>query len=391
MRFRSKREILFTIGCCFVFSFVSHGQTYRFMNYGTDSKIPNGFIYTLNQDNNGYLWVGTGAGLAKFDGFNFYNITFPDSAAGRYPAASLKDMHGILWFGCNDGSVYYTDDDNLKAINISNTRTINTILEDRDGLIYIIPQGGKIYTLNPVQPDKVTAYGVPEDIIVFSAAFTQSGDLLIGTQENIRQCRIENDSLTVLSTIEGFDYSGIRAIHKLKESDTFIIGTEGSGLYILGLSGNDFGLRRFSGHPELDYLTVQSITEDTDNYLWIATNETGILQVMLSQHEDSIESVKYFNKDSGLPGNNARLVFQDIEGNYWMGLFGDGLSLLNTYAFSFFSPGRTPETNNIIYVNQINEDYFLGTPIGYYLFDIENYRVKSFTNLIQRTGRNEIA
>jgi ligand-binding sensor domain-containing protein/serine phosphatase RsbU (regulator of sigma subunit) len=391
MRFRSKREVLFTIGCIFIFSFVSHGQTYRFMNYGTDSKIPNGFIYTLNQDNNGYLWIGTGAGLAKFDGFNFYNIAFPDSAAGRYPSASLKDIHGILWFGCNDGSVYYTEDDNLKTVKISNTRTINTILEDRDGLIYIIPQGGRIYTLNPAQPEKITSYEIPEDIIIFSGAFTQSGDLLIGTQENIRLCRIKNESLTVLGTIEGFDYSAIRAIHKLKDNNKFIIGTEGNGLFILDLSGNDFSLKRFIGYRGLDYLNVQSITEDTENYLWIATNETGILQVLLSPDGSSFESVRFFNKDSGLPGNNARLVFQDIEGNYWMGLFGDGLSLLNSYAFSFYSPGLTPETNNIIYVNQINEDYFLGTPIGYYLFDIENYRVKSFTNLVQETGRNEIA
>ncbi|OFY67702.1 MAG: hypothetical protein A2V64_00745 [Bacteroidetes bacterium RBG_13_43_22] len=391
MRFRSNRVHVITAGCFFLFSLLSQGQTYSFKNYGTDSKIPNGFIYTLNQDNNGYLWVGTGEGLAKFDGFEFYNITFPDSAAGRYPTASLKDMHGTLWFGCNDGTVYYEDGENLRSLKIPNTRTINALLEGDEGMVYIVPQGGSIFRVSASQPDKVTKYEIPQELIIFSASFTQSGDILLGTQENIRRCRIDEGSLSVIGLIEGFDYSSVNAIHKLKGQDNYLIGTDGNGLFHLTLSENGDVLSRFKGRPELDYLTIQSITSDSDNYFWISTFETGILQLLLSPDGNDIASVRFFNKESGLPGNNVKLVFQDIEGNYWMGLFGDGLALLNSYAFSFYSPGLTPETNNIIYVNQIDQDYFLGTPTGFYLFDINNNTVKSFTDLMQRTGKNEIS
>jgi len=391
MRFGSKREVIITVGCLFLFSYLSPGQTYRFKNYGTDSHIPNGFIYTLNQDNKGYLWVGTGGGLAKFDGFDFYNIAFPDSAVGRYSTASLKDMTGTLWFGCNDGSVHYTEDDNLKSLGLSNTREISALLEGPDGFIYIIPRGESIFRVKPGQPDKVTTYKIPGDQIPFSASFTNTGYILLGTQGSILKCRIDNESLTILSSIEIFDYSTIFAIYKLKEQDSYLIGTEGNGLFHLTLSDDGDILTRFSGHPELDYLTIQSITEDSDDYLWISTYEKGILQIKLSSDGKTIESLRFFNKNSGLPGNNIQLVFQDMEENYWIGLFGDGLSLLNSIAFSFYSPGLTPETNNIIYVNQVNDDYFLGTPTGYYLFDISNNRVKSFTDLMQRTGKNEIS
>ncbi|MFH0843571.1 MAG: two-component regulator propeller domain-containing protein [Bacteroidota bacterium] len=391
MRLRYKREIIFTITCFFLFSLVSRSQTYRFKNYGAENKIPNGFVYTINQDNNGYLWVGTGAGLAKFDGFDFYNVSFPDSAEGRYPAVSLKDSNGNLWFGCNDGSVFYTKDDVLKPVEISNNRVINAILEGPEGLIYIFPQGGSLFTLNPAQPEKVTAYEIPRDIIVFTASFTGNGSLLIGTQENIKECSLDNDTLNVVETIDGFDYSGILSIYRVEGSDKYIIGTDGNGLFRLDLSGTGNRLARFTGYPEIEYMTARSIIRDTDNYLWIATNENGILQLSLSDDGNSIKTLKFFNKDSGLAGNNARLVFQDLEGNYWMGLFGDGLSLLNSYAFSFFSPGLTPETNNIIYVNQLNSDYFLGTPAGYYLFDFSTGRVRSFTDLMQKTVKTEIA
>ncbi len=391
MRFRSNREILITIGCLFLFSCLSYGQTYRFKNYGTDSNIPNGFIYTLNQDNNGYLWVGTGTGLAKFDGFDFYDIIFPDSALGRYPTASLRDAAGTLWFGCNDGSVYYTVENNLKSLDITNTREISTLLEGPGGFIYIVPKGVSIFRVDPEQPDKVKTYEIPRDLVLFSASFTQSGDLLLGTQENIQKCRIDDESLTVLGSVEGFDYAGVVAIHELETRGSYIIGTNGNGLFHLVLSEDGDMLTRFSDHPDLDNLTIQSIIKDSDNYFWISTYETGILHLLLSAEGKTIKSVRYFNKDSGLPGDNVKLVFQDIEGNYWFGLFGDGLSLLDSYAFSFYSPGPTPETNNIIYANNLNDDYFLGTPTGFYLFDINNNVVKSFTDLMQRTGKNEIS
>jgi ligand-binding sensor domain-containing protein/serine phosphatase RsbU (regulator of sigma subunit) len=391
MILRPYRKILITAGCFFLFSCLSYSQTYRFKNYGPDSNIPNGFIYTLNQDHGGYLWVGTGAGLAKFDGFEFHNITFPDSSVGRYPTSSLRDKNGTLWFGCNDGSVYYTIENNLKSLDISSTRQINALLEGPDGLIYIVPQGGSIFRVNPGNPEKVTTYNIPEGLVIFSASFTKSGDILLGTQENIQKCRIDNESLTVMGSVEGFDYSNILVIHELKEKDNYIIGTDGSGLYHLVLSENGDMLTRFSSYPELDYLTIQSITRDSDNYLWISTNETGIIQILLSAEGKTIESIRFFNEDSGLPGNNVKLSFQDIEGNYWIGLFGDGLSLLNSYAFSFYSPGLTPETNDIIYVNKLNDDYFLGTPAGFYLFDLNNNKMKSFTDLLHSTGKNEVS
>ena len=48
---------------------ISFGQAYRFRNYGIADNLPSGVVYTLSQDNSGYLWVGTPEGLARFDGF----------------------------------------------------------------------------------------------------------------------------------------------------------------------------------------------------------------------------------------------------------------------------------------------------------------------------------
>lgn len=380
-----------TICCLLLFPGLLPGQIYRFINYGTDKNIPSGFVYTLNQDNSGFLWVGTGSGISKFDGFRFYPITFPDSAAGRYPTASLKDKNGIIWFGCNDGKVFYTSQENLKSVELSNNRSVNSIIESPDGSIFIVSEGGSIYSIDTSSPKNIKTIFTGKNLILFSASFTQSGDIMLGTQENVILCKRGKDSLMVSETIDGFDYSSIKAIHRINGSDSYLIGTEGNGIFRLNLSEKGVRLDNFSDYPDFKFLSVQSIAADSDDNLWISTYESGILQIQFSPGTQEIESCKFFNKNSGLPGNNVRTVFQDAEKNFWIGLFGDGISLLNSYAFSFYSPGITPDENNIIYVNRINNNYFLGTPTGFYFLDLTANKAGKFTDLTSLTSKYEIS
>ena len=385
----NRKIIISTCLCFFLFSTCLIGQVYRFKNYTRDSNIPDGFIYTLNQDTNRYMWVGTGAGIAKFDGFDFFPVSFPDSAGDRYPTVSLRDKSGKLWFGCNDGSVYYIEGNSLKVVEIPNTREVKAMLEGQDGFIYIIPQGKSIFNVDPSDPGNINIYTTSEESIL-SACFTQSGNLLLGTQENIQVCKLAADSVSVSHTIEGFDFFSVLTILKIRDKDVYLAGTNGNGLYLLDMSSGRDVLTRFSNHGELDNEFIQAITEDRAGNFWMSTN-SGVVEMKLSADEKSIESLRFFDQNSGLPGNNIRCLFQDSEDNYWIGLFGDGLSMLNSLAFSFFAPGSTPEENNIIYVNKIFGGCFLGTPAGFYLYDAENARIISFTDLRQKTGKNEIA
>jgi ligand-binding sensor domain-containing protein/serine phosphatase RsbU (regulator of sigma subunit) len=376
--------------CFFLFSGTLIGQSLRFKNYGTDSKIPNGFIYSLIQGNNGYLWVGTGTGLSKFDGYDFYNVEFPDSVQ-RYPTSDLKDINGTIWFGCNDGSVFYLQNDQLKPLEIQNSKLVIALLNGPDNYIYIVPQGGQIYKVNPSKPDEISIYPLDKETNVFSACFTESGDLLLGAQGDIKICKISSEAIAITSSITGFNNSNIPAIHRINDKGDFLVGTDGTGLYRLELNGGKHILKHFESNKELENLSIISIFRDTDNNFWISTNDSGILYLKLSENGESVVSSRFIDKKSGLPGDIIKLVYQDNESNYWIGLFGDGLSLLNSMAFSFYSLGNTIVTKNIIYANKLSDDYFLGTPAGFYLFDPENNRIKSYTDLSLKTGNFEIA
>ena len=373
-----------------VFSSILDGQTYSFKNYGAESNIPNVFVYTINQSNDGFLWIGTGIGLKRFDGFNFFDVQYPDSATNRYPTSSLKDKAGTLWFGCSDGTVYFVKKNCLISVPLTNSKIISTLVEGPDGFIYVIPQGKAVFGINPKKTEETFKYSFSIDPIMFSASFTKSGKLLIGTQENVLLCKLSKDSITVVNVVEGFNDSGVTAIHATDDTTKFVLGTTDNGLFQLKISTKGNTLSRFRDHPEWESVSIQSISEDSKHFLWVSTKEEGAIKIKLSDDAETVQSVHTFNINSGLTSNDVKSVFHDIEGNCWLSLSGYGISMLTSPAFSYYAPGKGSSENNIIYVNRLNDKYILGTPTGFHLFDPFLGKSVSFTNLTSQVGNMEI-
>jgi ligand-binding sensor domain-containing protein/serine phosphatase RsbU (regulator of sigma subunit) len=367
------------------FSVILNGQTYSFKNYGADN-IPNTFIYTINQSADGFLWIGTGGGIFRFDGFNFFPAVYPDSAVSRNPTVSFRDKNGTLWFGSNDGKIYYNRDGKLVLLNVANTRSISEILQGPNGLIYVVPQGRAIITVDPENPEEIFQYNISDDRVMFSAAFTASDELLIGTQGDILICTLGKDTVIVKDIIDGFDYSSVTSIHRTDDNSRFVVGTEDNGLFQLRITQSGNEISRFREHPEWSDLRIKVISEDSENNIWVSTLDNGVIQFQYSRNYGNVESVRFYNKETGLSSDDTRLTYQDAEGNIWFGLFGGGISMLTSYAFEFYAPGRTGSENNIIYVNQFNNSYILGTPVGFHLFDPVRGKSVSFTNLTRQIG-----
>jgi ligand-binding sensor domain-containing protein len=370
MRFSIKLKILTaTVGFLFLFSSLSSGQTYSFINYGAEKNIPSGYVYTIVQSNDGFLWVGTGNGLSRFDGYNFFPVQYPDSTVGRYATKSLKDKQGRLWFGCSDGAVLYENDNRLIKVPLSNTRSISELIEGPDGLIYAIPQGKTVFSINPLKPDKVHQYSISVEPAMLSAAFTKTGNLLIGTQENLLFCKLEKDSISVIKVIEGIDSYGITSICKIGDGSRFIIGTDDNGLFQLKISDKSNEMTRFPDHPEFNSLKIQSITKDSEGSFWVSTSGSGVIQFAMTDNYEKVSTVKFYDIRSGLSGNDIKVVFQDVEGNYWFGLYGEGISMLGSSSLSSYTPGKNSQENNILYIKNFDSNYLLGTPTGYHIFD----------------------
>jgi ligand-binding sensor domain-containing protein len=105
---------------------------------GVFSGAPN----TVTQTADGYLWIGTQAGLLRFDGVRFIPWTPPDGK--RLPSSNVISLWGArdgsLWIGM-EGGLSHWDNRDLATYLIEPTR-INSIIEDRSGTVWFVRSRG---------------------------------------------------------------------------------------------------------------------------------------------------------------------------------------------------------------------------------------------------------
>ncbi len=343
-------------------------QSYRFASYTPEMGLPGKFVYNIIQDNDGFIWVGTGSGMARFDGYEFYPVILPDSTISGYPVCSYKDSKGLLWFGYSDGTVLYNSGKELKRISGIKAFRINNLTEMPDGAIVAVTQTKGLYIIDPASHKVTGNIVVQGNKFLNVVRFTENDRFFAGTHEGVIECRIEGEVAVIEREIPGIEYQKVEALY-LSPEGLIIAGTDDNGLFLLKKGGSSMVK---AGGPEwFGYTKIQEIKGDGNKGLWISTFGLGLIHVADIENPDSA-GLQVFNKSAGLPGDNVKTIFSDREGNMWVGLYGDGLSMLSSEAFTFIAPGKRPIENDIIFIGRKNNKLILGTRMGYHLFNPES-------------------
>lgn len=370
---------------------ISLAQTYQFKNYGVNAGLPHPFIYTVNQDNDGFVWLGTGKGLCRFDGYDFHMSYVSDSMETTFPVSSYETAAGVIYFGFNDGTVYYTADGGLKKVPGVNAVRVNDIIENAESEIFIISQSKGVYLFSPGKADEAVALNRPVDEFLYSAAFTPDGNMLLGTQNGLALCRYYEGELELITEAPELTYYKVEDIRQSVNPDLFFIGTEDNGLYVADCSEGELITGRLSEEDIFTRSRIQSLMIDKSGVLWISTFGNGLVKTVTDSLNASILEYERIDRSSGLSSNDVKVTYEDGWGNIWIGHFGDGVSMLSSDAYKFYSPGKEGIENDIIYVGEYQGNAFAGTESGYYIFDLEKGEVKGYTGLSSQVDMARIS
>ncbi|MCK4699147.1 MAG: hypothetical protein KAT38_02385, partial [Bacteroidales bacterium] len=269
---------------CLLISFSGRvvSQIFKFDEFGLEEGICDRYIYAINQDNNGYLWIGTGAGLCRFDGFEFREDLLPDSITGNSVVLSYKDRLGNLWFGYIDGSLTVFNGSDFIPVSIeeSQKNRINDIIESDDSLLYIATQSNGILRINASDQIQTKRLKI-EDKLVYSIEQLSEYLFLIGTNNGLKIYRLnEKDtvSFSFSSIVEQIPATKIQSILKSRDNTKIWIATEYQGLYIILLNAKDpgtYSVTKANASFGLDGLSIQSLFEDIEGNIWISTFRDG--------------------------------------------------------------------------------------------------------------------
>ena len=345
-------------------SFLDQSQAFsvvKFRPNDNNSSITNASINTLKKDRNGYIWIGTNAGL---------NFVDP---AGE-PVRLLKSD--------------LTGGEKLKH------NRINDLILSNKGVIYLATDGGGIDTYNPqsgaLHHDVYTTQNGLKTNYLNTLAEDDNSNLWVGTyQKGLHKLDLKSNQWSFYLQGAKEDGNDVRCLF-VDHAQQLWVGTNRGGLFKYNKQKDTFEYI-----DQLDVISpkmdIRAIDEDQYGTLWMATYGNGILKY----NPDSGEVASFFN--GNLPGITSNVGFSIKvldDGTILTGLKHGGLirfkegdsSAKNYTEFD----GLSNNTVNSI-IDYDGAYLILGTDKGISKFDLKDETVKSlnFFNNIQVSEYNE--
>lgn len=267
--------------------------------------------------------------------------------------AIIQTRDGYLWLGTQDGLARFNGHD-FKIYNQSNTPELKTdhitsLYEDSSGRLWVGTWGGGLCSiLNGQFTTYATRNGRPHHIVRCIAGDTR-GNLWIGTWGG-GVFRFRGNAFTHFNRKQGLSSPYIYTLYPDPETGLWV-GTWGGGI-------NHYEDGRFgcvSTQQGLDKEGIMSIAKDHRGVLWAGTDKGKIIRL-------SGTHVTVYDSRSGLRGNQVLSILADADHQLWAGTWGGGLFSFDGDRFHAF-PGREGFTSNIIpaIVQDREKNIWIGT------------------------------
>ena len=350
----------------------------RIRLYDVNQGLCGNFVYTIFQDQNGFLWAGTGNGLCRFDGSNFVSNITLDSIPRDFVSISFIDRQGNIWMGHNDGSLTFYDGKHFKIVSPAE-KTMSKIVgitEDSSGRIYAASQRGGVIVVNN---DLVTEYHKDEfsDFPISSIALLNEGKFLLGSFEGLFSVEFNNNLFTNREKVEAVSASNIQVINYDKPKGIIYLGTQYQGLIAMSYDRETDQLSNISLPEDLSQLNIQDILPEENGRLWLSTFGDGLIQIQFEPELSGYKVISRFNSENGLPGDNVKQFMRDFEGNMWIATY-DGLVYITNETFTLIPDFGDKFGANVLSIASFGDLIYLGGSNGVLAFPKEDSKTRKF-------------
>ncbi len=371
---RPSRRIIFLYAIMFSFSNL-FSQNYYFDSYGVAEGLAQSTVYDIMQDQNDYLWLGTRAGVSRFNGKEFNNYSIDDGMSENGVRTIYRDNKNFIWFGHSGGGVSFFDGRSFHVFSSPGelfSSDITSILNDPEGNLWICSElSGVVKINNAGKTLKESQYehyiGDRLSDRVFGAYLSEKGVVYFITDAFIKYYKPLENSFVNLNLDGMPSFFLITCMFEDSKSNLWF-GTYHGGLYKYESAKDTFTI--FDIRDGLASNWISSIAEDHNGFLWVGTWGEGITQI-------SEYGLKTFNLSNGLNDLKIRRIIEDKEGNMLIGTHEHGLSIFKGEQFVSFSTEDGLLNSQIWSVIQDKSGKFwFGTNEGVSIYD-ENLPVEN--------------
>jgi ligand-binding sensor domain-containing protein/signal transduction histidine kinase len=390
MRAAGRMVLALTLAACGPACALQPGRPLREFGqrvWQTDDGLPQNTVNCILQTHDGYLWMGTEGGLARWDGATFTVFSRSTTPALRSDAihALLEDGSGTLWVGTADGLSRLRDGvwATLTTRDGLPDNQIEMLHAEARGVVWVVTASGLAAVRKGVVHPVMRSEQAPEETVTALAGDAQgrlwiAGDLGLDRLEAGKRTRVDTHAINALA--QGTDgvlwvasAQGLERVEQARvenvpwaaalrnteitallasRSGELWVGTE-QGLY----AWDGAKLRRYTTREGLPGDAIHKIYQDREGAVWVST-ERGLARLV----GDRVEAL---TPKEGLSAPLVLSWFEDAEGSLWLGTDAGGVTMLRDEIFTAYTAANgLPEENVHAILAAADGTVWLGTDGG---------------------------
>jgi signal transduction histidine kinase/ligand-binding sensor domain-containing protein len=280
-------------------------------SWSTENGLPQNSVHRIFQSQDGYIWIATEDGVARFDGIDFkiFNHENTPAFTSNDTCCLAQDSTGTLWIGTSDGLVQYAAGTFRHYPIPDAILSLNT--GDDGNLLVLTGSGILRFNGKSFSSLQLPSTGVP-----VAMAKASNGALWIASGSQVFQ--YQHEQLRPVSLGSSAANQNIEAIGPLADGGLWL-----RTIHSLALLQNG-RTRTLQTGRELPATRIQSTLSDSRGNLWIGTS-----QGLFVLSKDSSQP----QREPALGSSSILTTFEDREGNLWVGTETSGLDILRQQSF----------------------------------------------------------
>jgi signal transduction histidine kinase/ligand-binding sensor domain-containing protein len=288
-------------------------ERYRFRHFGPDDGL-NTAVSRLVQDRAGFLWVGTGNGLFRYDGARFQRFGVEDGLPSPSVRCLEESPDGTLWVVTGRGLARFRRNSFQVVETGAAGRDLRALDIGADGKVYLgfdrgllvgaVPPGGGA-------PEFVLAPHAPQDQVNGILA-EPNGDVWFSC--GLQLCLLGQGRVRAFDQTYGLPPEHWGIMLRDHAGDLWVRGPQ--HLYVLPRGDAHFQARD-RDLPQSSN-TALSLVEDRQGRMLVATDR-GLARRIEGRWELT-------GTAQGLQSETVNSILEDREGSLWLGLWGSGVA-----------------------------------------------------------------
>lgn len=349
--------------------------------------LSNNTIYSILQDHDGFIWLGTRDGLCRYDGYQFsiHKKDQPNGIPlqGNQVLSLYEDELHNIWIGLRNGGLQYLDyqSQTLQFPTFSGPDTVDwsqisasSFYLDKDGSFWIGTYGMGVLRAN-LESGALHHYHTQSDVPAqripsnFCFSFVEDGDdnVWMGLADEF--LAVFNTNTEAIQTFPFPEMAGVD-IYSFDKSllvvgDHIWIGTEGNGIYLYSVSQ-----KKVTAHLLPGLLVKDMVLDTMHNQVIIATDGAGLF-VFGDKGRELANYTFSPSLQNSLNSNALYELYLDRDQNLWIGTFNGGLNIQKankarfyTYLNTNFSDETPGEQSVLSFCKSRDGTIWIGTDGG---------------------------